>query len=58
MLGTLNVLTAAQRSDVDAFVNISTDKASQPVPWRAGVLQTGSRAADRRSRFGRLAASS
>ena len=31
VLGTLNVLEAAHRSGVDQFVNISTDKAAEPV---------------------------
>lgn len=43
VLGTLNVLTAAQHSDVDAFVNISTDKAANP----CSVLGYSKRIAER-----------
>jgi FlaA1/EpsC-like NDP-sugar epimerase len=43
VLGTLNVLTAAQSVDVDAFVNISTDKAANPI----SVLGYSKRVAER-----------
>lgn len=43
VLGTLNVLTAAQHVDVDAFVNISTDKAANP----CSVLGYSKRIAER-----------
>ena len=49
VLGTANVLEAARDGEVEVFVNISTDKAANPVQ-RAGLLQ-----AHRRAAHGRVA---
>ena len=45
--GTRNVLQAARAAGVDAFVNISTDKAANPISV-LGYSQADRRAADRR----------